>query len=125
MQKARSYPRGLAGYDTHRLVRRPQAGVTMEYYTETAITIDWTEPGKGKARIDSSHTPTKNKLERLGAKEVTDQPPGAPYRSFEVPANWIRIQKPREISEEERAVKRQRFIKTRADMEKRDQEGAS
>jgi hypothetical protein len=93
-------------------------------YSETAITIDY-YGDEGKARIDSCHNPTKFKLAKLGAKEVTDQPRGSTYKSFEVPADWIHIKPPKKLSEKERVRLKEMGFKRTVVAEKNDQEGAS
>lgn len=97
---------------------------SREYYTETAITVDHDGLGKGRVRLDSSNQEVKNRLTKLGAKDVTDQGPGSSYKSFEFPWSWIHIYPPPKISEEERGARRERGRQAAAGLHKKPKEAA-
>jgi len=94
-----------------------------EYYTETGITITHGVDGGGEAWIDTTKKALINRLVELGAKEVTEQPKDSHYRSFKVPKTWVRIQRPPEISEEERALRRERVPRRHCSTVQKEQTG--
>lgn len=75
--------------------------------TETVISMNDEE---SFAQISTRQQKVKNRMAKTGVEPHHKQ---GDYECFRVPKRWIKISAPRKVSEEQREIARQRFLKSR------------